>query len=361
MRVLVTGASGLLGGTVAALLRDAGHDVRTFQRRPSGVVGVEDALGTLTDAADVDRAVAGTDAVVHLAAKVSFTGDPADFRRVNVDGTRLVLDAARRHGADRFVQVSSPSVAHTGASIVGADAEPADPEHARGDYARTKAEAELLALAADGPDLRVVAVRPHVVWGPGDTQLVARVAERARAGRLPLLGHGLALIDTTYVDNAASAIVAALDRLDDDGGDGAAPGDGGRPGEARGRGDDVAAVTGRRSVRGQAYVVTNGEPRTVAEMLAGICAAVGVPAPAWRVPASVARTAGGAVERAWAAGPGRRPDADEPPMTRFLAEQLSTAHWFDQRRTRRDLRWTPAVTLDEGLARLAAHHAAGAA
>lgn len=325
----MTGASGLLGGTVAALLRDAGHQVRTFQRRPSGVVGVEDALGTLTDAADVDRAVAGTDAVVHLAAKVSFTGNPADFRRVNVDGTRLVLDAARRHGADRFVQVSSPSVAHTGTSIVGADAEPADPVHARGDYARTKAEAELLALAADGPDLRIVAVRPHVVWGPGDTQLVARVAERARAGRLPLLGHGLALIDTTYVDNAASAVVAALDRLDDDG-----------------------------AVRGRAYVVTNGEPRTVAEMLAGICAAVGAPAPAWSVPASVARTAGGAVERVWAAGPGRRPDADEPPMTRFLAEQLSTAHWFDQRRTRRDLRWSPAVSLDEGFRRLEAHHAA---
>ncbi len=330
----MTGASGLLGGSVAGLLRDAGHDVRTFQRRPSGVVGVEDVLGTVTDRTDVDRAVAGTDAVVHLAAKVSFAGDQADFRRVNVDGTRLVVDAARRHGADRFVHVSSPSVAHTGTSIVGADAEPADPERARGDYARTKAEAELAALAADGPDLQVVAVRPHIVWGPGDTQLVARVADRARSGRLPLLGHGLALIDTTYVDNAASAIVAGLDRLGDDG-------DG----------------SGAGAVRGRAYVVTNGEPRTVAEMLAGICAAVGVPAPAWRVPASVARAAGGAVETLWASGPGTRPDADEPPMTRFLAEQLSTAHWFDQRRTRHDLRWSPAVSLDEGLRRLAAHHA----
>nr|WP_297430060.1 NAD-dependent epimerase/dehydratase family protein [uncultured Actinotalea sp.] len=357
MRVLVTGASGLLGGTVAALLRDAEHEVRTFQRRPSGVVGVEDALGTLTDPADVDRAVAGTDAVVHLAAKVSFTGDPADFRRVNVDGTRLVLDAARRHGADRFVQVSSPSVAHTGTSIVGADAEPADPVHARGDYARTKAEAELLALAADGPDLRVVAVRPHIVWGPGDTQLVARVAERARTGRLPLLGRGLALIDTTYVDNAASAIVAALDRLGDDD----AAQDSSSAGARGDGGHGAVAAAGTGSVRGQAYVVTNGEPRTVAEMLAGICAAVGAPAPAWRVPAGVARAAGGAVEWAWAAGPGSRPDADEPPMTRFLAEQLSTAHWFDQRRTRRDLRWSPAVSLDEGLTRLAAHHATGTA
>jgi 2-alkyl-3-oxoalkanoate reductase len=331
VRVLVTGASGLLGGTVAAQLRDAGHEVRTFQRRPSGVEGVADVAGSVTERSDVERAVSGTDAVVHLAAKVSLAGDPADFRRVNVEGTRTLLDTAARAGASRFVQVSSPSVAHLGTSIVGADAEPADPQRARGDYARTKAEAELLALAADGPDLRVVAVRPHIVWGPGDTQLVARIADRARSGRLPLLGHGAALIDTTYVDNAAAAIVAALHRLGDD--------------------DGV--------VRGQAYVVTNGEPRTVAEMITGICAAVGAPPPRWSVPGLVAREAGGLVEALWRLAPdlaaalGDGDGDGEPPMTRFLAEQLSTAHWFDQRRTRRDLRWVPEVSVEEGLRRLA--------
>jgi 2-alkyl-3-oxoalkanoate reductase len=330
--VLVTGASGLLGGVTAAAVRDAGHAVRTFQRRPSGVAGVEDCLGSLTEPEDVERAVDGVEAVVHLAAKVSLSGDPLDFRRVNVDGTVRLLDAARRAGATRFVQVSSPSVAHTGTSIVGDDARPADPLHARGDYARTKAEAELLALEADSDALRVVAVRPHIVWGPGDTQLVQRIADRARSGRLPLLDHGAALIDTTYVDNAASAIVAALRRLGDD--------------------DGV--------VRGQAYVVTNGEPRTVADMLTGICTAVGAPPPRWRVPGAVARGAGAAVESVWGVLQGAGViGADgagdgEPPMTRFLAEQLSTAHWFDQRRTRADLRWTPTVSLDEGLRRLAA-------
>ncbi|MDT0166318.1 NAD-dependent epimerase/dehydratase family protein [Actinotalea sp. AC32] len=326
MKVLVTGASGLLGRTTAEHLRDAGHDVRTFQRRPSGVDGAEDVLGSVTDPDDVDRAVRGVEAVVHLAAKVSLAGDPADFRRVNVEGTRTVLDAARRHGATDVVHVSSPSVAHTGTSIVGADAPPADPDGTHGEYARTKAEAELLALVADG-DLRVVAVRPHVVWGPGDEQLVARIAERARTGRLPLLGHGASLIDTTYLDNAASALVAALGRLGDD--------------------DGV--------VRGQAYVVTNGEPRTVAEMVAGICAAVGAPPPRFRVPGAVARGAGAAVEAAWSRLPLEGTDG-EPPMTRFLAEQLSTAHWFDQRRTRAELRWAPAVSIDEGLRRLAAWH-----
>lgn len=333
--VLVTGASGFLGRAVVRELLAGGYAVRTLQRTPSRTPGADDVLGSVTDPEVVARAVAGVDAVVHLAAKVSLAGDPADFERVNVGGTRTLLDAAQAAGVPRVVHVSSPSVAHHGDSIVGDDAGPADPALARGDYARTKAAAELLALARDGAALgdastpesvragsvmRVVAVRPHLVWGPGDTQLVARVVERARAGRLPLLGHGAALIDSTYVDNAASAIVAALRAVDD--------------------------------VHGQAYVITNGEPRPVAELLAGICRAAGVEPPRWSVPASVARAAGSAVEAGWKI----RPGADEPPMTRFLAEQLSTAHWFDQRRTRRDLRWEPAVSVDEGLRRLAASY-----
>jgi nucleoside-diphosphate-sugar epimerase len=333
--VLVTGASGFLGRAVVRELLAGGYAVRTLQRTPSRTPGATDVLGSVTDPEVVACAVAGADAVVHLAAKVSLAGDPADFERVNVGGTRTLLDAAQAAGVQRVVHVSSPSVAHHGDSIVGDDAGPADPALARGDYARTKAAAELLTFARDGAALgdastpesvragsvmRVVAVRPHLVWGPGDTQLVARVVERARAGRLPLLGHGAALIDSTYVDNAASAIVAALRAVDD--------------------------------VHGQAYVITNGEPRPVAELLAGICRAAGVEPPRWSVPASVARAAGSAVEAGWKI----RPGADEPPMTRFLAEQLSTAHWFDQRRTRRDLRWEPAVSVDEGLRRLAASY-----
>ena len=326
MRVLVTGASGMLGRAVAAQVCAAGHEVRTFQRGASGLVtagvgGIRDARGSVTDRAAVTHAVTGMDAVVHLAAKVSLAGEPAEFDAVNVEGTRTLLAAARAAGASRFVYISSPSVAHGGTSIVGDDARTADPAHARGDYARTKALAELLALAADSPGFAVVVVRPHLVWGPGDTQLIARIVDRARHGRLPLLGDGAALIDSTYVENAAAAIVAALER---------AP-----------------------QVHGNSYVVTNGEPRPVAELLEGICAAAGVKVPSWRVPAGLARAAGTLIETAWRVFPG----TDEPPMTRFLAEQLSTAHWFDQRRTRLDLDWRPAVTLDEGLARLAASYA----
>ncbi|MGR0162166.1 NAD-dependent epimerase/dehydratase family protein [Paenarthrobacter nitroguajacolicus] len=323
MRVLVTGASGLLGGEVARQLNSQGHVVATFQRRPSGVDGVEDFRGSITEDEALRSALDGAEGVVHLAAKVSITGRAAEFDAVNVEGTRRLLDLAQTAGVRDVVYVSSPSVAHSGLAIVGLGAEKADPHHARGNYARTKAEAELLALAADGPDFRVAAVRPHIVWGPGDTQLVERVLARASNGRLPLLDAGAALIDTTYVDNAASAIVAALNRME--------------------------------HVHGRAVVVSNGEPRPIGELLAGICTAGGVAAPSWSVPGGAARAAGAVVERLWMWA-GRK---EEPPMTRFLAEQLSTAHWFDQRVTRELLHWAPAVTIDEGLARLAKYYGSG--
>ncbi|GAA4876878.1 NAD-dependent epimerase/dehydratase family protein [Serinicoccus chungangensis] len=320
-RVLVTGASGMLGGAVADLLAERGWDVTVMQRRPAGGPHRE-LLGDIRDADAVHRAVAGQDAVVHLAAKVDVVGPWRDFVDVNVRGTRRVIEALRAQGGGRLVQVSSPSVAHTGRSLSGAGAGPATPMRARGHYARTKAAAELFALEADSGQLRTTAVRPHLVWGPGDTQLVGRIAERARQGRLALVGAGTALVDTTYVDNAASALVAALERI------------------------EVA--------HGQALVVTNGEPRPIGELVGDICRAVGAPAPRLHLPTPLAWGLGAAVEGATALS-GRLPGVPtitQPPMTRFLAEQLSTAHWFDQRHTREVLDWRPSVTIDEGLTRL---------
>ncbi|MGP5481407.1 NAD-dependent epimerase/dehydratase family protein [Brachybacterium alimentarium] len=317
--ILVTGASGMLGGAVAMTLRDRGARVRAFQRRPAGIPGVEDVTGSLTAPDEVRRAVEGADAVVHLAAKVSISGPEHEYRAINIDGTANVLDALRAQGGGSLVNVSSPSVAHLGRAIEGLDAAPADPERARGPYSRTKASAELLAMAADGEDdLLVTTVRPHIVWGPGDTQLVGRIVDRARSGRLPLLDEGMALIDTTYVTNAAEAIIAAYDRIED--------------------------------VHGESFVITNGEPRTVRDVFNGWCDAAGVRRPTLRVPGSVGRFAGRVVEKIWE----KRPGFDEPPMTEFLAEQMSTAHWFDQRRTRERLQWTPRVTMDEGNEHLAA-------
>lgn len=322
-RILVTGASGLLGGAVAQLLRDQGHHVRTFQRGASER-STDEVLGSLTDIQAVAKAVESMDSVIHLAAKVSFTGHWNDFVATNILGTTNLLESAKAAGIRDFVFVSSPSVAHFGDSLSGADAGEADPIRARGNYARSKAAAESNALGMDSADFRVTAIRPHVVWGPGDTQLVERVIQRAKAGRLPLLDQGAALIDTTYIDNAAAAIVRGLERME--------------------------------YAHGKALVVTNGEPRPVGELIAGICQAGGAPIPKLNVPGVLARSAGSVIEKIWMAAGSRNLVHDEPPMTRFLAEQLSTAHWFDQRETQKVLDWKPAVSIEQGLTKLAEHY-----
>jgi nucleoside-diphosphate-sugar epimerase len=328
MRVLVTGTTGMLGRGVALALAARGDGVTVLQRRPSGL-GLPELLADVADADAVRAAVAGHDAVVHLAAKVNVVGPEAEYLRVNVGGTRAVVDGCLAAGVERLVHVSSPSVAHPGRSLVGRGADPADPATARGPYARSKALAERVALSADSSELAVVAIRPHLVWGPGDRQLIARIVDRARRGRLPLIGSGAALIDTTYLTNAVEALVAALDRCID--------------------------------ARGRALVVTNGEPRPVAEMLAAVCRAAGVRVPTRHVPVRLARAGGAAVESLWALRDRFSPwgqARDDPPLTRFLVEQLSTAHWFDQRHTREILRWRPRVPLDDGLAELERWYAA---
>lgn len=311
MKVLVTGASGMTGRGVAAALLARGDDVTVLQRRPAGIDTAE-VLGDVADTDLVMAAVRGHDAVLHLAAKVDVVGPWPEYLHANVDGTRSVLAACRAAGVPRLVFVSSPSVAHGGEPLIGVGATEADPAAARSNYSRSKAMAERLALAADGPDLAVLAVRPHLIWGPGDTQLVAPIVERAKAGRLPLIAGGTALVDTTYVDNAVDALIAAVDACG--------------------------------PVHGEALVVSNGEPRPVGEILQRVCDAAGVRGPSGRVPLRLAVAAGTVVEGAWRLA--RRPGV--PPITRFLAEQLGTAHWFDQRRTRAALGWSPGISLDTG-------------
>ncbi|MET0864363.1 MAG: NAD-dependent epimerase/dehydratase family protein [Nakamurella sp.] len=313
MKILITGASGLTGRAVATALLARGDDVTVLQRRPSGLATAE-VLGDIADPDVVGRAAIGQQVVLHLAAKVDVVGPWQQFQRANVDGTRSVVAACRAAGVPRLVNVSSPSVAHAGNALIGAGAGPADPLTARSNYSRSKAMAEQLALAADGPELAVLSLRPHLIWGPGDTQLIGPIVERARAGRLPLVGGGTALIDTTYVDNAVDALIAAVDS----------------------------------PARGTALVVSNGEPRPVAEILQRVCAAADVPGPRGRVPLRVATAAGFVVETGWRLA--KRPGV--PPLTHFLAEQLGTAHWFDQRRTREVLHWTPRVSLNDGFEQL---------
>ena len=319
MKILVTGASGMLGAGTARALAARGDDVTVLQRRPAGL-GLREVLGDVADAPAIHRAIEGQDAVLHLAAKVNVTGPWSQYERINVGGTRSVVTACRAAGVERLVYVSSPSVAHGGSSLFGVGAEPADPARARGPYARSKAMAELLALAADDERLHVLAIRPHLVWGPGDTQLVARIVVRSQQGRLPVIGTGAALVDSTYVDNAVDALLAAVDKVPE--------------------------------VHGRPLVVSNGEPLPIVELLGEMCAAAGAPRPHRRLPARLAITAGLAAEGIWWLRRRVSGTESDPPITRFVAEQLATAHWFDQRQTRELLGWRPKVSLAEGFAAL---------
>jgi len=312
----------MIGKATVAGLQARGDVVTALQRQPSGL-SLKEILGSVSHRDAVAAACQGQHAVVHLAARVGVVGEWDDFYETNVTGTAQVIEESQRAGVGRFVHVSSPSVAHSGDPLVGAGADAANPDAAEGHYARSKAMAEQLALEATSDAMPVIAIRPHLVWGPGDTQLVGRIVTRAKQGRLALVGSGAALIDSTYVDNAADALVAAVDQFS--------------------------------RLGGQALVVSNGEPRTVHELVQQILVAAGVQWTPRHVPTRVAIAGGSMAEGVWA----RTGRTDDPPMTSFLAEQLSTAHWFDQRTTQELLRWAPRVTLAQGFTALRAWYRDG--
>ncbi len=323
-RALVTGAGGFLGGAVARRLLERGWAVRSLARGGYPgleAAGVECLRGDLADAEAVDRAVRGCDLVFHVAAKAGAWGPERDYHAANVLGTRHVLDACRRHGVGRLVHTSSPSVVHAGSDIRGGDESLPYAGGYDAPYPRTKAIAEREVLAADGPDLATVAVRPHLIWGPGDTQLVPRIVARARAGRLRLVGDGSNLVDSVYIDNAAEAHLLAADRL--------SPGSAGA---------------------GRAYFITNGEPLPVRDLINGIVTAAGLPPVRRSIPAGAAVAVGAVLEAVHRLA---RSEV-EPMMTRFLARHLSTDHWFDISAARRDLGYEPSVSLEEGFRRLRA-------
>ena len=326
LKVLVTGGAGFLGQALCRALQAQGHEVTSFQRSHSPALeamGVRQVRGDLADARAVHAALAGQDAVFHNAAKAGAWGSHESYFAANVTGTRNVLAAMRAHGIPRLVYTSTPSVTHSGRSAVEGGNENNTPygEHFKAPYPATKLIAEKEVLAANDASLATVALRPRLIWGPGDTQLLPRLVERAKAGRLRFVAGGHNRMDTTYIDNAVQAHLDAFAAL--------APG---------------AACAGR------AYFISNGEPREVRRIVNDLLAAAGQPPVDKTIPYGVAYAAGAVLELAWRTLRLR----GEPPMTRFVAEQLSTPHWYDISAAARDFGYVPRVAMDEGLARLAA-------
>ena len=319
MRVLVTGGGGFLGSRIVRQLLDRGHDVVIAARSDYPQVrawGVEQVQGDLAEDGVAMRATARCDAVVHTAAKAGVWGDRDDYHRSNVVATARILEACRENGIDALVYTSTPSV-----TFDGTDHENAGPDLPyattfRTHYSATKAEGEKLVLAAR--DIKTVALRPHLIWGPGDPFIFPGVIERHKAGKLARIGKGANKVDITYVDNAAAAHVAALD-----------------------------ALRGANPPAGKPFFVSDGEPIELWRFLDELFVALDLPRLKLKVPAGVAFAAGGMLETAHRAFGIR----SEPRMTRFLAQQVSTSHWYDMGPARRELGYEPVVPRPEALRR----------
>lgn len=322
MKALVTGGGGFLGKAVVTQLIQRGDQVRSFSRGDYPELrtwGVEVHCGDLADREAVMSAAEGCDVVFHVAAKPGVWGPYEEYYRANVVGTKNVLDACRNHKIKRLIHTGSPSVVFDGRDQEGVNESAPYPEKYLAHYPRTKAAAEKLILSANGNDLATVSLRPHLIWGPGDNHLIPRIIEQGRAGKLRLIGDRPNLVDSVYVDNAALAHLLAADRL--------APGS---------------------PVAGKAYFISNGEPLPMGELINKILRAADLPPVTKRISPRVAYAAGGILEMIYTLLRLR----GEPRMTRFVARQLSTAHWFDISAARRDFGYHPLVSIDEGMQRL---------
>jgi len=322
MRVLVTGGGGFLGGAIVGQLVKLGHDVISYSRGTYPELdrlGVEQRRGDLADEAVLSTACAGADTVFHVAAKAGYWGPRSDYYRANVIGTRNVLEACRRHRVPRLIYTSSPSVVFNGRDMEGVDESVPYGAHFKAFYPETKALAERLVLAANGPGLATVALRPHLIWGPGDPHLVPRFLERGRNGTLMKLGRKPKRVDFTYIDNAAAAHLRAFEVLEE-----------GCP------------------AAGRAYFISQNEPVAVWDFINRVLQCGGVPPVEKVIPVWLAVGAGYLLEGAHRLL--RLPG--EPRMTRFLAESLTTSHWFDISAAERDLGYRPSVTMEEGFRRL---------
>lgn len=322
-QVLVTGGGGFLGKTLATMLAQRGVKVRSLARGSYpdlDKLGIQTVRGDLTDPKAVLEACRGCEVVFHVASKAGMWGNYDDYYNTNVVGTQNVIAACRELKIKRLVYTSSPSVVFAARDMENVDESVPYADHYETHYPKTKAMAERLVLGANGPDLATVSLRPHLIWGPGDNHLAPRMIAAARAGRLRIVGDNTNKVDSIYVDNAAHAHILAAERL--------APGS---------------------PVAGKAYFISNAEPRPLFDMVNLLVTAAGDPPVTKTMPAWLAWTVGLIMEWVWTIFR----LSGEPRMTRWLASEMSTSHWFNISAARRDLGYEPLVSIDEGGRRLA--------
>ena len=319
--ILVTGAGGFLGREIAMQGLAKGYQVRGLARGhypELEALGVDMFRGDLAEADVLLEAAKGCEAIFHVAAKAGAWGSTIEYERSNILGTENVIRACQIHQIPKLIYTSSPSVIHAGGDIEGADESLPYPNRFIADYPRTKAIAEQKVIAAQSDRLHVVSLRPHLIWGPGDRHLIPRLLDRAKKGRLRYLAPEK-LVDSVYIEDAARAHWNAFDQL------------------------QVGAAC-----NGQCYFITQDEPWPIADLIEGILEAHGVFYSRKLISPKLAYKLGHLLELIY----GLFRIEKEPMMTRFIAEQLSTAHWFSIEKAKRDLNYKPSRSIREALAEL---------
>ncbi len=318
---LVTGGGGFLGGAIVRLLVSQGERVRSFSRgcySELEALGVEQIQGDLCNQDAVTAACRDVETVFHVAAKPGVWGSYNSFYQPNVVGTENIIHGCLSCGVQRLIYTSSPSVVFDGTDMEGIDETAPYPASFHAPYPQTKAIAEQKVLAAANMGLPTVALRPHLIWGPGDNHLVPRIIQRAH--RLRQVGDGSNLVDTVYVDNAAWAHVLA-----------------------------EKALSANPGITGRVYFISQGEPIPLWEMINLILAAGGKPPISRSISPGAALLAGTVLEFIFKLFRLK----GEPPMTRFVARELATAHWFNIQAAKTDLGYAAKISTQEGLNRLA--------
>ena len=326
MKILVTGGGGFLGRFVARRMRRAGHDVTILGRNSYPFMEREGFAAIKQDICDRDGLIhsfKGFDEVHHTASLTGISVTREPFYRINVEGTRNVIEACLANSVKKLIYTSSPSVVYGGHDQEMVDETAPYPHRYLAHYPETKALAEREVLHANKPGmLLTVSLRPHLIWGPEDTNLIPRLLDRARKGRLRIVGDGGNMADVTYVENVAQAHQLASEKLVD-----------GSP------------------VCGRAYFITNGEPVKVWEFINNILLGVGMQPVTRTIPFRLAYLVGLGLEMFHSLLRLKL----EPIMSRFLASQLATDHCYNIEAARKDLGYEPEISVTDGLKILIAY------
>ena len=320
-KVLVTGGGGFLGKSIVQRLLKEGADVRSFSRQAYTELetwGVEQIQGDIQDPKAVHNACEGIDVVFHVAAKIKLWGNYQDFYETNVVGTENVINACRSQDVHYLIYTSSPSIVYHGREDAsGIDESVPYPEHYHTHYQKTKSKAEQQILQASYKSLSTVALRPHLILGPGDTQLIPRLINMSKS--LKIIGDGKNIIDWTYIDNAAQAHILAAKKLMEN-----------------------------HSIAGKTFFISQGQPIGLWELVNHILESAGKEAVTKRFPKDAAYFIGWLFEMVYTLF---RINS-EPKMTRGLATELARNSWFDISAAKNELGYEPEVSSEEGLRRL---------